>query len=595
MKKFSFPFQVAATVLILACSCSRTSEDPAIRQDELLAHLNFLATDSLKGRYPGTPEDAVAAHYIAGEFKKAGLRLLNGDGLLPFEVTTRQDYGKNNNFSSAGCDAVFNQEFAPFPFSANDSLEAGVVFAGYGFAIDNGDLQWNDYEGMDVSGKWVMILRGNPEIDSSGSVYTNYSNDRDKAMIAKDHGAAGVLYVSGNTFDPQDELVTLRNRAFSTGLPAIHISRSLADQVLSASGKNIGSLEQSLNKDRKPHSFETGSMVSATSDLRLVKKTTYDVVAYLEGSDPAQRDKYLVIGAHYDHLGFGGPGSTSRQPDTVAIHYGADDNASGVSSIIEIAERLSVGDTLPALSCIFISFGAEEMGLLGSKYYIDHAPTPVKNVRMMFNLDMVGRLNDRSLQVGGTGTALETDSILDLVAARDSIEITRSPEGYGPSDHASFYAKDIPVLFFTSGPHPDYHTPRDRVDKIDLAGMQRIDNFVYDLVLFVGDMDNSLTFSEAGPKVKGPGRYGRNMVTLGIMPDFMSSDQYEGMRVDLVDPGRPAALGGMKKGDFITGIEGKKINNIYDYMYRMKQVSYGQQIIVTVKRDGKYLDLLVQL
>jgi hypothetical protein len=302
-----------------------------------------------------------------------------------------------------------------------------------------------------------------------------------------------------------------------------------------------------------------------------------------------------VLGAHYDHLGFGGPGSGSRQPDTVAIHYGADDNASGVSAMIELAEKLSLsGPPLPC-SFLFIAFGAEEEGLLGSKYFMEHSLIPVSNIRLMINLDMIGRLQSRSLQIGGTGTALETDSILTVLQLSDSVNITRSPEGSGPSDHASFYAKDIPVLFFTSGPHSDYHTPYDRPDRIDLNGMIRISDFVYDLLVDFGRMEVPLTFRESGPKVRPAGKYGRMKVTLGIMPDFMDSDDHEGMRVDMVTPGRPAALGGMKKGDYIIAIEGKPIENVYDYMFRLSKVEPGHQIVVTVLRNEEKLDLLIQL
>jgi hypothetical protein len=220
---------------------------------------------------------------------------------------------------------------------------------------------------------------------------------------------------------------------------------------------------------------------------------------------------------------------------------------------------------------------------------------PSHNIRMMVNLDMVGRLKTRSLQMGGTGTALEIDSLLTEIQQQDSLEITRNPEGSGPSDHASFYAKDIPVLFVTSGPHPDYHTPGDRPDSIDLDGMLTISEFVYDLVIRLGSMDSSLTFREAGPKVRPDWKNGRMRVTLGIMPDFMDSDDHTGMRVDMVSPGRPAALAGMRKGDYIIAIDGKSVENVYDYMYRMSKVSTGQQIFVSVLRDEIKLDLLIQL
>jgi len=595
MRSLIFLFLFVCSTAIGFLRCNRPAEDPEIKQDELLGHLSFLASDSLKGRLPGTAEDYVAALYLAEEFKKAGLTLFNKNGLQAFEITTDVSYGVNNQFTAGDIPALFEEDFTPFPFSASESLEAEVVFAGFGFEISDQHTQWNDYHDIDVSGKWVMILRDHPESGSKESVYTNYGSDRNKAMIAKDHGASGVLFVSGESFDPEDELISLDEREFSVGIPALHIKRSLADQLLKSSAQSVKALEQALAEDRKSHSFETGSNIQAGADLVLVKKTSYNIVAYLEGSDPALKDQYLVLGAHYDHLGMGGEGSSSRQQDTIAIHYGADDNASGVAAMLEIAEKLAGSEPTPAVSCIFIAFGAEEVGLLGSKYFIENSSIPHEDFRMMFNLDMVGRLEDKPVQVGGTGTATETKAILDELLEKDSIRVVRSPEGSGPSDHASFYAKDIPVLFFTSGPHSDYHTPGDNVDKIDLDGMQVIAEIVFDLMQHVGNMDTELTFTEAGPKVRSPGRHGRNRITLDIMPDFMTSDEYEGMRVDMVTPGGRAFLGGIKKGDFIIAIEGKEVNNIYDYMFRMEQVSYGQQIIVSVKRDEEHLDLLIQL
>jgi len=595
MKRPSIIYTLALIAGISFLGCNRPVEDPEIRQDELLGHLEFLASDSLKGRLPGTPEDSVSALYLAGEFKKAGLTLLNNKGLQAFQITTEQSYGEDNQFSSAGDPAEFKTDFIPFPFSANSSLEAEVVFAGFGFEISDEHTEWNDYQGIDVSDRWVMILRDHPETDSSASVYINYSDDRNKAMIAKDHGAAGVLFVSGESFSQDEELISLNKREFSVGIPALHIKRSLADRVFESLGQTIKEVERSLITERKPHSFETGSSVRATVDLVLLKETTYNVVAYLEGSDPALKDQYLVLGAHYDHLGMGGEGSSSRQQDTIAVHYGADDNASGVAAMIEIAEKLAGAEASPKLSCIFIAFGAEEVGLMGSKYFMESTSIPVEDFRMMFNLDMVGRLEEKSLQVGGTGTASEIESILDEVLGADSIRVVRSPEGSGPSDHASFYAEDIPVLYFTSGPHLDYHTPGDNVEKIDFQGMQVIAELVYDLMLHVGNIETPLTFAEAGPKVVSPGRHGRKMQTLDIMPDFMTSDEYEGMRVDMVTPGGRANLGGIIKGDIIIAIEGKEVNNIYDYMFRMSQVSAGQQIIVSLKRGEEHLDLLMQL
>jgi aminopeptidase YwaD len=211
------------------------------------------------------------------------------------------------------------------------------------------------------------------------------------------------------------------------------------------------------------------------------------------------------------------------------------------------------------------------------------------------NLDMIGRMRDKHLQVSGTGTSAESEGILQYFAAADSIRLMMSPEGFGASDHSSFYAKNIPVLFLTTGVHADYHTPGDSPDKLNYTDMVLVADFAYDLIDSIARLDSMLTFREAGPKSMPSGRYRGGKVALGIMPDITSTDDTEGMRVEFVTPGKPADLGGMKKGDIILTIDGKPVNNVYDYMFRLQKINRGQLIIVTVRRDDKQLDLLIQL
>ncbi len=574
--------------------CSFNKENPDITTDELFQHISYLASDSLKGRLPGTEEDRLAALYIADEFSKAGLQLMADGGLQAFEVITDLETGAANYLRIGEMDAGLSDDFAPFPFTANKESSAGVVFAGYGFEIDKEEIQWNDYAGLDVTGKWVMILRGNAEIDSTVSVFHAYSNERDKAMLASDKGAAGVLFISGPNFDQEDKLISLERREGKVSIPAIHISRKTADLILSSAGTSTGDMENKLNTSREPSSFGIDMTVSAGADVQPTTTTTYNVIAYLKGSNPETADKHIVIGAHYDHLGMGGIGSSSRKPDTTAAHNGADDNASGVAALLEIAEALSLGSGTVSNSYLFIAFGAEEMGLLGSKYYVNNPVLPLEEIRVMINLDMVGRLRNQQLQVGGIGTAKESEEIVTSLIQHDSLDLSTTMEGFGASDHSSFYGKDIPVLFLTTGAHLDYHTPEDDIEHINLQGMVSIADYTESIARHIDQMDADLAFQEAGPKVRFQGRRG-GRITLGIMPDFTDSDDQDGMRVDFVTPGKPAYNGGMKQGDYIMAIEGQPVNGIYDYMYRLKSVNKGQIIVVTVKRDEQELDLLVQL
>jgi hypothetical protein len=289
----------------------------------------------------------------------------------------------------------------------------------------------------------------------------------------------------------------------------------------------------------------------------------------------------------------GGPGSSSRQPDTVAVHYGADDNASGVAAVLEVAEWL-VSES-PERTVLFTTFGAEEMGLVGSKYFAENPPVDLASVQVMINMDMVGRLNEqRQLQIGGVGTSPGFTTLLDSVNQQYGFNLKFSNEGYGPSDHAAFYAHDIPVLFISTGGHPDYHTPSDNPEGINMEGAREVMQFVADLAVVLANKKERIAFTEAGPKVQGSSRGRRGGITLGLMPD-VTYDGNDGMPVMFVTEGKPAAVGGVQKGDVIVAIEGKSVGNVYDYMSRLDQLKEGMSIIVTVRRSEEMVDLVVRL
>jgi Zn-dependent M28 family amino/carboxypeptidase len=380
------------------------------------------------------------------------------------------------------------------------------------------------------------------------------------------------------------------------GLPAFRISRKIANTILEQKKRNIDDLEKKLNEQRSPESFNTGVLVSGHSDVTQTTIPTRNVAMLLPGSDPVLKNEYVVIGAHFDHLGMGGLGSGSRKADTAAIHFGADDNASGVAMALELAEKLAANPKSHKRSIVVALFSGEEMGLLGSKKFAENPAIDLKKVNAMVNLDMVGRLTDSTkLQIGGVGTAEPLRKIITAMCDTLVLKLFLSEEGYGPSDHASFYSKDIPVLFMTSGAHMDYHTPADSWDKINYNGMAKISDLAYQIISEAANMDSKLIFKEAGPKMaSGRGISRRKGVTLGIMPDFAGNTK-NGLRADLITPGRPAAVGGMKKGDIITSINGKPVNNIQDYMYRMGQLKHGETISVEVLRNGKTEVLLIQL
>jgi len=585
----------ALIIMALATFACNRAKNPEVTVEELQSQIEYLSSDSLKGRMTGSAGDSLAAEFIRSELASYGFTPLTGDGLQRFKVTKRVVAGKENALAIGGRDFVLDNDFTPLAFSSNGNLNAEVVFAGYGFNINGDSLKWNDYQSIDVKGKWVLILRADPETDDNNSPFIPFSADRDKALVAKDMGAAGVLLVSGQVYDAEDKFEALNTEGFSVDIPVLRIKRPVADYIISKSGKTIETLEKKLYTSRKPASFMTGSEITAKAEIIKETSGTRNIMMVLQGEDEYLKNEYIVIGAHFDHLGMGGPGSSSRAVDTIGVHHGADDNASGVAMMLELAEKFALTKGSHKRSIICVAFSGEELGLLGSKHFVEEPGIDLSKVNVMFNLDMVGRLNEtNSLQVSGVGTANGLKDLIYSGSDTSVIKLVLSPEGYGPSDHSSFYGKNIPVLFYSTGAHLDYHTPADTYDKINYEGMVKISSLIFSMAEELASSDSRLQFMESGPKAEVTRTARRKGVTLGIMPDFAGAVK-NGLRADFITPGKPAALGGMKKGDIITAIGSKPVNNIQDYMFRMGQLKHGQTISVEVLRNGKKEVLLIQL
>ncbi len=567
-------------------------ENPDILPEELEQHVSYLASDDLQGRYPGTEGDRLSAEYIAGEYDKAGIKRLAENGFQYFEVVVSAEAGENNMLDAGDVSATLNEDFTPLSFSKNTILFAPVVFAGYGFDIKTDSLEWNDYAGVDVNDKWVVILRGEPGDEEADSPFAADAGLREKVIVAKDKGAGGVIFVSGPSFDKDDMLMRMfyDKTTADAGIPVFHAKRSFVDKML---GTAVGELEEKITAAMAPASFECDVLLNGRSDVVHQKVKTMNVVGMVEGTDPELRDEIIVIGAHYDHLGMGGTGSGSREPDVIAVHNGADDNASGVAGIIEIAEKLSMNKE-NRRSLVVVAFGAEEMGLIGSNYFVNNPLIDLDKVVAMFNFDMIGRLKeDKSIAIGGTGTSTQTEEILNRMLEGSELSASYSREGFGPSDHAAFYGENIPVFFISTGAHQDYHTPKDDIEFIDFAGQKEVSDFSYELIAAVDARDEALAFQEAGSRKSSRQGY-RFKVTLGIVPDFTSSDN-NGLGVGGVRSGGPAEKAGMLKGDVIIALDGMEVTNIYDYMARLKKLEAGEIITVDVMREGEKLVLLVQL
>lgn len=568
--------------------------NPAITVSDLRKNIEYLASDSLKGRKSGEAGDLLAAQFIRDKFKTAGLELMYSEGFQKFGLVTSAQLGEGNQLLVNGESFEAGKDFLPFAFSSNSACKANVVFAGFGLEVNKDTLQWNDFETVDARGKWILALQGDPDLENPQSPYLEFSTERSKALLASDKNAAGLILVAGTKFSETDQLSSLifDKNSSRYSIPILQVTRAVANKILAATGETVESLEAKMLTSKKPVQLATDATVSANVNVKLNETESQNVAAVLPGADPVLKNEYVVVGAHFDHLGMGGPGSGSRVADTLAVHNGADDNASGVAAVIELAEK-AAGDKTNKRSIIFAAFGAEEMGLVGSKAFTNEPPVETDKMVAMFNFDMVGRLDTalNGLSIGGSKTSVETEDILNRL--NPGFELALSPEGVGPSDHASFYLQNIPVFFVSTGAHADYHTPNDDAGLINYEGTKKVTDYSYTLLSEIANREQALTFQEAGPKFQRS-RGGRFKVTFGIMPDFAGLEK-RGLRIDAVTKDKPADKGGMKKGDIITAIEGKKVGGIHDYMSRLQSLEIGDRVSVDIIRDDKDMVLIIQL
>ncbi len=589
MKKLLYFFLFL--VLPLSNIFSQHNNDKVITSEELKAHVSYLASDELAGRLPGTDGCIKAAEYIRKELKREGIASQYEQYFQKLDFVSGIELGKNNRFSFNSEELQIEEDFLPLSFSASQEVSGEVVFLGYGIDASGDSLVWNDYDKIDITGKIALILKGQPDIEKYSSLFDSHSSVRKKALKAYDKGAKGVIFISEKDEKQFPDVNSIKEGELS--LPVIQINRKKAANLLKSKFPNLATMEESYLSAEGERSFPIGIDAEITTDIKRVRTTTQNVVGVISANNNSE--EFIVIGAHYDHLGMGGEGSGSRTPDSIDVHNGADDNASGVASVIEIAKRISANREKLNRNVLVAFFTAEEKGLIGSKYFVNHPPVELSKIKYMINLDMVGRLDPdtKNVTIGGSGTAIGLEEMIRAKIDTNKLKVALSPEGYGPSDHASFYSRDIPVGFVFTGVHTDYHTPRDDAELLNYDGQKTVSDFVYDIVMEVATNGKDLAFQEAGPKKPEMSRK-KFKVTLGIMPDVASTD-VKGLRADAVMKGRPAFNAGMKKGDIIIALDGKKIDNIYDYMNRLSDLKVGQRINVDVLRKGKTVVLIVDL
>lgn len=578
-------------LVLAACTSTKNTVSTSSKEaNKLQTYVSFLASDSLKGRFPGTPESLIAANYLKEKLQSFGYRPLVNNGFQEFNIVASQRLGDGNTLTIDGKNLQPGKDFTVLSISSSDELSAKVGFVGYGLSIDQDGLEKDDYKDIDITGRWALIMLGAPD-----SKYEQYASYQAKAITARDKGAKGVIFVASSNAEEDSELMPFALREAGVGIPCVQLSRKAIDECMRKENQDLATIEKDLADDRNTISYLSDCMVTAHTNVESVKVDTKNVVMMLEGSDPTLKNESIIIGAHYDHLGFGGRGSGSRRPNEHAIHNGADDNASGVALVMLLAQKLAKQQDQLKRSIVVVLFDAEEQGIVGSKYFASNTPEEVGKVVAMINFDMVGRLNaERNIQISGVGTFEQGEEMVKSAYNPDSLKLTLSKGGFGPSDHASFYAKQIPVLYFTTGVHMDYHTPEDTAEKLDYNGMRSLELLAEDIIKQLANLPKAPVYQHAGDSDMNASSHQRFKVTLGIIPDFTSSGS-DGMRADVISEGRPAHKAGMKAGDIIISIDKKPVYNIQDYMQRLSELKTGSTVEVIVKRGGEEVMLQVEL
>jgi hypothetical protein len=592
--------------LLVGATPTAPELDPGFHVD-MHKSVAYLASDDLEGRMIGTPGIDHAADYIATVFSKLGLQSLPGlDGYFQhFDLVTRTDPDpQKSSLKIAGKTLKLNDDFLPLRMSAQTSATGQVVFAGYG--IEDAKQKYNDYAHLDIKGKIVLLMRFEPH-DATGKSRFAENDDwsvdatiAQKVRLASDHGAAGIILVNPPLHHDDEGLIPFTRRdGLSSPVPLVQITVGTANDLLKQGGApDLKTLQSQIDQEQKPHSIELKDVSADISfAIQQTHKQVENVAAILPGKG-AHADEYIVIGAHYDHLGHGGPGSLALWSH--GIHHGADDNASGTTAMMELADRFAHAGP-QSRTLVFIAFTAEEEGLLGSQHFVSHSPIVLEKVAAMLNLDMVGRVSDEKLLIGGKGTA---PNFAQLIADADAGLPLKLGEfgkgGIGPSDHTSFALKKIPVLFFFSGLHLDYHRPTDTADKINYDGMDQVVDLGERVVKalatmprqkYNGSFDASGLAQMAGPAT-GPSNPSGARASMGAIPDYaQGEDAKGGMRIGGIMPGSPAEKAGLRQGDLVTRFNADKIENMMDYTNALAGARPGQTARLSVVRDGKKMEL----
>jgi aminopeptidase YwaD len=539
------------TLLLSGQDCYPVDDEQLKR---IKTDVEFLADDRLEGRAPGTKGIDIARDYIAKRFLKVGVIPMGESSTYYQQFTVPEPVAVDKK----GTYVIFTDTLFVSKInyavlqSENGSVSGKAVWVGYGISAP--ELAYNDYKKIkSLEGKIAVMDVSSPDGIHPHSKYAKYHDLGNRIALAKGKGAVGVVLVNLGDManDPKSRYRTIR----SSGIPVFFVGDD--------------NTAQKIKKAKK---------ITISVSQEEVEADAYNVVGYIDNGQPTT----VIIGAHYDHLGWGGEGS--RAPGVYAIHNGADDNASGTAALIALAEYLGKKEDLTGHNYLFLAFSAEERGLLGSKYFVANPTFNIDQTAYMINMDMVGRLRDGALQIGGTGTAAQWNKVIENTQCEE-LSFKLDPSGIGPSDHSSFYTNGIPVLHFFTGSHDDYHKPEDDADKINYMGIGSIVSLIKTIMREVDGLQR-LDYQET--KDNNARKAPRFSVTLGILPDYLYEDG--GVKVDGVTEGKAAAAAGLQKGDIIMELGDFTIADIYAYMDALAAFKKGDEVKIVYLREGEKMN-----
>ena len=585
------------TLPLLLLVCATVFADDAKLTKSIETDIRTLAAPNMEGRGLGTKGIGLAAHYIEGRLRALGLQPAFGKSYRqPFPVKMGVSLGSGNKL-----EGVADGDWTPLGFSSAGAFSGPLAFAGYG--IDATPIGYNDFDGIDVKGKVVLMLRYEPQEKDDNSKFdgrkpSRWSAMRYKVLKARERGAVAVIFTTGPIQDEgKDKVPPLVNDGPESpaGIPVIQVKTSVAQRWLKDAGIDLAQFQKDVDADLKPRSRVLAANVSGVADVKPQFDNGENIAAILPGRG-SLANEVIVLGAHYDHLGYGGEGS--MKPNVHAIHPGADDNASGDAGVMNAAELLrdSLTDLPDRRTILFALFSGEERGLAGSGYFVAHSPVPVASIKAMVNLDMVGALREDKITAFGTDSAAQWKALVDTAGAGSNLKITETGDGYGPSDQTSFYAAKVPVLHFFTGAHERYHTPEDVADPINFAGEARIVRLIANVMtpLARGAVTPVYARATSAPAMEGDSRgYG---AYLGSVPDYSAMDATTGgVLLSDVRPGSPADKAGIRGKDRIVSIGGTRIENLYDMSYALQDHKPGDTVDIIVVRGGERLTLRATL